>query len=832
MKIKKIKKPIISALEQRILFDGAAVATVVDVLDNSSFPSNETTATSNDVTSNNAENTVHEAQAVQGFERDRREVAFVDATVSDYQTLVDGVGEGVEVYLVSSLDDINSILKNEINIDAIHILSHGTTGEITVGNDVLNGNTLDDNALLLETMKNSLSENGDILLYGCNVASDGSGQEFINTLAEITQADVAASNDITGSSTLGGDWDLEVNSGNIETDSLVIENYNDTLGTSVYTFTVTTDPSTTPLTVSNPSDIKIGFYAGYLSGSSYDGNLASYYTSQGFTVSNLDSSKTIDQLTLNYDLLIFQLPSDAFTANEVTAGINFLNTGGRMFFIGEHSGFATYNTNISNYVSSLGGALSITSASFAGAVDQNVGNKNFTDSSINSGVDQFRFNAASWINIDPDISEAVIVDDANNILVGDQAINLGRVTLIADVNPMDTSTNGLSSYDNKIWFKNLAIDSANNRDIVANGGNPNAGFGINAASALLEDTEKTDFSATEFKVSTTNSNAIKIITAPTNGTLFYNGSAVVYSSGISTITSFDATLLKYTPNTNYNGTDSFEWEGSIDGGTNYTSTAATYTITIDPVDDAPTISVSTNPYAVDLDGTNDYLTTNSSILNDISKYTVSFWINPDSLTSNIPVSLVGQNDAFEIFIKNGDTLTFWNSISGGVDYSLIGILSTGNWTHLAITGDSVKGEVKIYANGVLKTTLNHVTSTNYGNSTYNVTVGGYVQDSTNGGFFDGKLDEISIWNEVKTAEEISTLQTARLTGEESGLLAYWSMDEGTGNSVENKVSRSDVNTNLTLTNGTTWVNSTLNVITTYTEHDTPIIISPSVTIGD
>jgi hypothetical protein len=111
MKIKKIKKPIISALEQRILFDGAAVATVVDVLDNSSFTSNETTTTSNDATSNNAENSVHEAQAVQGFERDRREVAFVDVTVSDYQTLVDGVGEGVEVYLVSSVDDINSILK-------------------------------------------------------------------------------------------------------------------------------------------------------------------------------------------------------------------------------------------------------------------------------------------------------------------------------------------------------------------------------------------------------------------------------------------------------------------------------------------------------------------------------------------------------------------------------------------------------------------------------------------------------------------------------------------------------------------------------------------------
>jgi large repetitive protein len=229
MKIKKIKKPIISALEQRILFDGAAVATVVDVLDNSSFTSNETTTTSNDATSNNAENSVHEAQAVQGFERDRREVAFVDVTVSDYQTLVDGVGEGVEVYLVSSVDDINSILKNETNIDAIHILSHGTTGEITVGNDVLNSDSLNTFDDVLQSMKNSLSENGDILLYGCNVANDGTGQEFIDTLASITEADVAASDDVTGNSALGGDWDLEVISGVIETQTLVLDEYSNTL---------------------------------------------------------------------------------------------------------------------------------------------------------------------------------------------------------------------------------------------------------------------------------------------------------------------------------------------------------------------------------------------------------------------------------------------------------------------------------------------------------------------------------------------------------------------------------------------------------------------------
>ena len=68
MRRKNIKKPIISALEQRILFDGAAVTTALDVLDNSSFNSSENQGNNNsvnsevknDATKNNAENQAHE----------------------------------------------------------------------------------------------------------------------------------------------------------------------------------------------------------------------------------------------------------------------------------------------------------------------------------------------------------------------------------------------------------------------------------------------------------------------------------------------------------------------------------------------------------------------------------------------------------------------------------------------------------------------------------------------------------------------------------------------------------------------------------------------------
>ncbi len=650
------RKPLISALEPRILFDGAAIATAVDVLDNTSFTNDNTdTSIANDATQDTVE-----VPATQTFERDRKEVAFVDTTVADYETLVEGIDSNIEVFEISSTNEIETILKNLEDVDAVHILSHGNTGEITIGDEVISSDTLSQFEDVMNLLKTSLTQNGDLLLYGCNVASDGEGQEFIDEIASLTQADVAASDDITGSAQLNGDWDLEVESGEIETDEIVIENYDNKLA-SVSTFTVVDGPSSTPLTIADSSSLKIGIMGTYTS------PLATFYTDEGFDVTSFSTSTALDQITLtDYDFFVIDLPIDEFTSAEVTAGTNFLNTGGRFLLIGEHSGFADQNTRISNFVANLGGALSITSASFAGLADDTVGNLNFTDSNINAGVDQMDYNAASYVNIDPDISEAVVVDESNNILVGDQAIGLGRITLMADVNPYASE---LNDGDNKIWFRNIAIDSATNRDIVTNGGNPNDGFGINAAASIAEDTDKADFVASDFSVSGSTANAIQITSAPTNGILLYSGSALIYTSGIATITSFDATLLTYTPDANYNGTDSFSWAGSTDGGTNYTASSATVSITIDPVNDKPTASNNTltvyeeHPYTfsasnfgfsdIDGDTLSSVLIANTNISNGTLELTGG--VNTGVITSTeVSVSKADIDAGYLVFTSNTD----------------------------------------------------------------------------------------------------------------------------------------------------------------------------------
>jgi len=224
MKKSRKIKPLISHLEPRILFDGAAVATAVDALDNSDFESSLLDQNTTPV-------------AIEPLSRDKNEVAFVDSAVEDYDTIVNGLGADVEVFIINSETDglaqIASFLEGKDEVDAIHIISHGSVGEISLGSSLLNAQTIDNSSAALESISNSLSESGDILLYGCNVASDGRGQEFINKIAASTQADVAASDDITGAAALGGDWDLEVSTGVIETEEIVVNSYEGKLASSI-----------------------------------------------------------------------------------------------------------------------------------------------------------------------------------------------------------------------------------------------------------------------------------------------------------------------------------------------------------------------------------------------------------------------------------------------------------------------------------------------------------------------------------------------------------------------------------------------------------------------
>lgn len=143
-----------------------------------------------------------------------KEVAFIDSNVADYQTLVDSIRPRVEVLLIDGSRDglaqIAEWAENHSGYDAIHVLSHGSEGTLHLGRDTLTDANLGDTAAQTELAQlgRALTENGDLLLYGCNIAADAEGQRFVDSLAA-TGADVTISEDLTGNTGLGGNWDLE-----------------------------------------------------------------------------------------------------------------------------------------------------------------------------------------------------------------------------------------------------------------------------------------------------------------------------------------------------------------------------------------------------------------------------------------------------------------------------------------------------------------------------------------------------------------------------------------------------------------------------------------------
>ena len=158
-----------------------------------------------------------------------KEVVFIDTSVANWQMLIAGVNPGMEVVLLETsrdaLGQMAEWAQNHEGYDAIHLISHGSVGSLKLGSLTLDSTNLSQYADTLKVIGSSLNENGDFLLYGCNVAQGQTGVDFIGRLAQLTGADVAASDDLTGADELGGNWVLEKQDESITTAPISMHSY-------------------------------------------------------------------------------------------------------------------------------------------------------------------------------------------------------------------------------------------------------------------------------------------------------------------------------------------------------------------------------------------------------------------------------------------------------------------------------------------------------------------------------------------------------------------------------------------------------------------------------
>jgi hypothetical protein len=178
------------------------------------------------------------------------------------------------------------------------------------------------------------------------------------------------------------------------------------------------------------------------------------------------------------------------------------------------------------------------------------------------------------------------------------------------------------------------------------------------------------------------------------------------------------------------------------------------------------------------DDTDDYVDAGNGVNLANSSFSVEFWAKKGGLSTNGDDHVIGLgevtsgNEALHIGFRGGNAFTF---AFFGNDLDANSALTNLNWNHWAVTFDAVTKERKIYLNGAV--VANDVSASNF-IGTGNLKIGRAY--SANNNNFSGELDEVRVWNVARTGTEINANINNCLSGSESGLLAYYKFEDGTG----------------------------------------------------
>lgn len=148
-------------------------------------------------------------------------IVFIDSAVEDLSALQRGVDSSSEFILMDADQDpiyqISRVLAGRRDVPSLHLVGHGDEGQIKLAGTVIDSELLSERQSEIRSWQQSLGDDADLLIYGCNTGGGDAGLRFVSLLASLTGADIAASTDKTGNEALGGDWDLERHLGDIET---------------------------------------------------------------------------------------------------------------------------------------------------------------------------------------------------------------------------------------------------------------------------------------------------------------------------------------------------------------------------------------------------------------------------------------------------------------------------------------------------------------------------------------------------------------------------------------------------------------------------------------
>lgn len=149
------------------------------------------------------------------------ELVVIDGSVADKATLYRGLKPSVMAVEIDptrpGLPQLADALRGYRGLAAIHVVSHAHAGVLQLGNSRITAENVRQELSALRTLRHAVRPGGDLLFYGCDLAAGEAGGALLDIIQQQTGLDVAASSNPTGNAAQGGDWDLEIRRGSIET---------------------------------------------------------------------------------------------------------------------------------------------------------------------------------------------------------------------------------------------------------------------------------------------------------------------------------------------------------------------------------------------------------------------------------------------------------------------------------------------------------------------------------------------------------------------------------------------------------------------------------------
>ncbi|MEP0337182.1 MAG: LamG-like jellyroll fold domain-containing protein [Alphaproteobacteria bacterium] len=225
----------------------------------------------------------------------------------------------------------------------------------------------------------------------------------------------------------------------------------------------------------------------------------------------------------------------------------------------------------------------------------------------------------------------------------------------------------------------------------------------------------------------------------------------------------------YTPNPDYTGGDSFTV--TVDDGAGGTNTR-TILLDVQNTNDAPAIlGAQANVNTPQFDGIDDFV----QVLNPAAllpagnaPFTIEAWVQPAAAGTLASLGTDTGNQGLEIFVTESGELGV-----GTDDRTTIEVVDTGNaiddgaWHHVAVAYDGTT--FRLYVDGA--ETASGVGALNFAGGEF--TFGKGFNDSE---YFKGSIDDIRIWADERTAQEIADNHQQADLADTTDLAARYTLD--------------------------------------------------------